>query len=102
MGVSSPKFLHIKKIHKLTAHKQEIRDINNVVTIAIITITVISPGISNATARAKLRTYIMEYVGKRVYQIYVHENTNVISAMIVFNAKGYKEMDISKEIERIK
>ena len=86
----------------MTAHKQEIRDINNVVTIAIITITVISPGISNATARAKLKAYITEYAGKKAYQVYAHENINVISAMVVFNAKGYKETDISKEIERIK
>lgn len=82
----------------MTAHKQEIRDFNNVVTIAIITITVSSPGITNATARQKLKTYITKYVGNRSHSVYLHENTNVISATVIFNAKGYKEVDISKEV----
>jgi hypothetical protein len=82
----------------LTAHKQEVRDFNNVVTIAIITIVVSSPGITNATARQKLKTYITKYVGNRAHNIYPHENSNVIAATVIFNAKGYKEVDISKEV----
>ena len=82
----------------MTAHKQEVRDFNNVVTIAIITILVSSPGITNATARQKLKDYIVKYVGNKPHNIYLHENVNVISATVIFNAKSYKEMDISKEI----
>jgi hypothetical protein len=97
MGVSSPLYF-FHKIYILTAHKQEVRDFNNVVTIAIITIIVSSPGITNAVARQKLKDYIAKYAGNRTHNIYLHENSNVISATVVFNAKGFKEIDISKEI----
>ena len=89
------------KIYILTAHKQEVRDFNHVVTVAIITIIVSSPGITNATARAKLKAYITQYVGNRAHNIYLHENSNKISATVIFNAKSYKEIDISKEIEAL-
>jgi len=85
----------------LTAHKQEVRDFNLVVTVAIITIIVSSPGITNAAARAKLKTYITKYVGNRPHNVYLNENSNKISATIVFNASSYKEIDISKEIEAL-
>jgi hypothetical protein len=68
------------------------------VTIAIITIIVSSPGTTNATARAKLKAYITKYAGNRTHNVYPHENSNVIAATVIFNAKGYKEIDISKEI----
>ena len=90
---------HLHKIYILTAHKQEVRDFNNVVTIAIITITVSSPGITNATARQTLKDYITKYAGTRKHSVYLHENINVISATVVFNAKGFKEIDISREVE---
>jgi hypothetical protein len=90
---------HLHKIYILTAHKQEVRDFNNVVTIAIITIIVNSPGITNATARQKLKDYITKYAANRKHSIYLHENPNVISATVVFNAKGFKEIDISREVE---
>jgi hypothetical protein len=77
MGVSSPLSFH-HKIYILTAHKQEVRDFNNVV---------------------KLKGYITKYAGVRKHSIYLHENTNVISATVIFNLKGFKEIDISKEIE---
>lgn len=89
------------KIYILTAHKQEIRDFNLVVTIAIITIIVSSPGITNAAARTKLKAYITQYVGNRPHNIYLHENSNKISATIIFNASSYKEIDISKEVEAL-
>jgi hypothetical protein len=85
----------------LTAHKQEVLDFNHVVTIAIITIVVSSPGITNAEARATLKAYITKYVGTRAHNIYIHENSNKISATVIFNAKSYKEIDITKEIEAL-
>ncbi len=85
----------------MTAHKQEVRDFNNVVTIAIITIVVQSPGITNTEARLKLKSYITQYVGARAHNVYLHENTNVISATVIFNAKGYKEIDISREVDAL-
>ena len=85
----------------MQASIQEIRDFNNVVTIAIISITVISPGTTNATARTKLRAYIAKYAAARPHSIYIHDNVNNISATIVFNAKAYKEIDITKEIEKL-
>ena len=100
MGVSL-RLSHLHKIYILTAHKQEVRDFNNVVTIAIITIVVNSPGITNATAKQKLKDYITKYAGNRKHSVYLHENTNVISATVVFNSKGFKEVDISREVESV-
>jgi hypothetical protein len=83
------------------AHKQEIRDFNNVITVAIIWLTVISPGTTNASARAKLRAYITKYVTNRPHNVYIHEDVNSISATIIFKSTVYKEIDITKEIENL-
>jgi hypothetical protein len=85
----------------VTAHKQEIRDFNNVVTVAIIWLKVVSPGTTNASARVKLNAYIEKYVAKRPHSVYIHADVNAISATIIFNTNTYKEIDITKEVEKL-